>query len=383
MAANRTVEAYAADMQKAVDLILDQNAVCTLSTIPPHPGRLELAKACNEALRKLARARELPLIDYEKEILKRRPDDRNGTLLGKNDVHPTAAGGGATAASAPTAENLRNSGYLLRGWLSVQKIAEVKRTVFDEIQSGRPAGGSPALPKVLPPEGESVRLPVTRDTRLSQFAREADGNLGGAPRLKVKAYQEMTLVDIDPKALRGRAVRGATLHLRLAGDQPLRRVTVGTIAAEWVEGTSASYQPQKGSSSFRRRQHPDVLWAGPGSDLCSVVLGAGGSLRRMADAFPPDARGWQRVAVDPSIVAARVAGFSHGFLVFDDTGSEWKRHGERFTFHLFPTRFVHSRESGPANAPCFTVFLGPEDKTPLAAPAELRGEVGDLAEKEA
>ena len=66
------------------------------------------------------------------EILKRRPDDWNGTLLSKNDVHPTAEQGGATASSAPTAENLRNSGYLLRGWLSVKKIAEVsERTVLD------------------------------------------------------------------------------------------------------------------------------------------------------------------------------------------------------------------------------------------------------------
>ncbi len=376
--ANRPVEAFAADMRKAVDLILGQDAVCILSTIPPHPGRLELARACNEALRKLARSRSLPLIDYEKEILKRRPDDWNGTLLGKDDVHPTAAAGGATAASAPTAENLRNSGYLLRGWLSVQKIAEVKRTVFDEVKPEKEGAARQAAPT-----GDAVRLPVTRDTWVSDVGAEADCNLGGADRLKVKSIQEMTLLDLDPKALRGRVVNGATLHLHLAGDQPLRRLTVGTIAAEWVEGTSPSYQQQKGSSTFRRRQHPDVPWAGPGSDLCSVILGGGGSLWRMADAFPPDARGWQRVAVDPSIVAARVAGVSHGFLVFDDTGSEWERQGERFTFHLFPNRFVHSRESGAANAPYFTVFLGLEDKSPPAAPRDLRGEAGDLPAGEA
>jgi hypothetical protein len=36
-----------------------------------------------------------------------------------------------TCASAPTPANLRESGYLLRGWLSVQKLAEVKRRVID------------------------------------------------------------------------------------------------------------------------------------------------------------------------------------------------------------------------------------------------------------
>jgi hypothetical protein len=130
--AQRKVEAFSADMEKCVDQILAAHAVCILSTIPPHPGQMQLAKSYNEALRKLAKARSLPLIDYEKEILKRRPDDWNGTLLQKNDVHPTANQGGASAATAPTAENLRNSGYLLRSWLSVQKIAEVKAKVLDE-----------------------------------------------------------------------------------------------------------------------------------------------------------------------------------------------------------------------------------------------------------
>lgn len=35
------------------------------------------------------------------------------------------------------AENLKNSGYLLRGWLSVQKIAEVKRLVIDPLPAGK------------------------------------------------------------------------------------------------------------------------------------------------------------------------------------------------------------------------------------------------------
>jgi lysophospholipase L1-like esterase len=131
--ANRTVDAFRKDMTKAVDAILDQGAICILSTIPPHPGKLELSKSYNEALRQIAKERSVPLIDYEKEILTRRPDDWNGTLLGKNDVHPT--GGkpdGVNAASAPTAENLRSCGYLLRGWLSVQKVAEVKKKVLDQ-----------------------------------------------------------------------------------------------------------------------------------------------------------------------------------------------------------------------------------------------------------
>jgi hypothetical protein len=129
--ANRKVESFQADMEKAVDAILERGVICILSTIPPHPGKPELAKQYNDALRKVARARGLPVIDFEQEILKRRPNDWNGTLLQKNDVHPTIGMGEVNATSEPTAENLRSSGYLLRGWLSVQKIAEVKKNVLD------------------------------------------------------------------------------------------------------------------------------------------------------------------------------------------------------------------------------------------------------------
>jgi hypothetical protein len=128
--AGRDVAAYRADMEKAVDLMLGRGVVAILSTIPPHPGSPALARSYNEELRSLAKSRKLPLIDYEREILKRRPDDWDGTLLGKGDVHPTADRAGVTPTSAPTAENLRESGYLLRGWLSVRKIAEVRRAVF-------------------------------------------------------------------------------------------------------------------------------------------------------------------------------------------------------------------------------------------------------------
>ncbi|HEY7311964.1 MAG TPA: GDSL-type esterase/lipase family protein [Gemmataceae bacterium] len=382
----RSVEAYQGDMGKAVDLMLERGIIPIVSTIPPHIGQKERAKAYNEALRKLSSSREIPLIDYEKEILKRRPDDWNDTLLGKNDVHPTAEGSGTKTTSAPTAENLRNSGYLLRGWLSVRKIAEVKRTVLDGLPpSVGPASraGPSGAARLAAPTGEPVRAPVTRDTWFSNVGVESDCNLGGSTQLKLKSNQEMSLIDIDPKPLRGRVIQGATLHFHLAGDERLHRVTVGSFGAEWVEGTSPRYAPQKGSSTHRHRRHPDVPWTVPSSDLCSVMLGEAGTLWKMADAFPPDDKRWQRVAVDPAVVAARVAGVSYGFLLFDDTGSEWTRQGEKFNWRHFPNRFIHSRESGAATAPYLTVFLGPEDKQPPAAPSELHSEIKDLPAGEA
>lgn len=130
--AGRKVEDVSNDAETAVGLILENGTICILSTIPPHIGSPERSKAYNKALREIAKKHELPLIDYEREILKRRPDDWNGTLLNNNDVHPTAGIEGAKANSAPTDENLARSGYLVRGWLSVKKIGDVKRKVIDQ-----------------------------------------------------------------------------------------------------------------------------------------------------------------------------------------------------------------------------------------------------------
>ena len=47
-------------------------------------------------------------------------------------IHLTASQTGGNPSAEPTPENLRKSGYQLRGWLTVQKIAEVKRRVLDD-----------------------------------------------------------------------------------------------------------------------------------------------------------------------------------------------------------------------------------------------------------
>jgi lysophospholipase L1-like esterase len=126
----RKAEEYLADVEKGVNLILDSGSICILSTIPPFFGRPEASAKYNEGLRGLAKKHGLPLIDYEKEILLRRPRDWNGTLMNKNDAHPTAGNERVNSSAEPTDENLATSGYLLRGWLSVKKIGEVKKTVL-------------------------------------------------------------------------------------------------------------------------------------------------------------------------------------------------------------------------------------------------------------
>lgn len=234
--------------------------------------------------------------------------------------------------------------------------------------------GSDAGPGAGGLEGAEVRLPVTRDTWFSTVDAGGDGSNGGAARMKLKAIQEMSLVDFDPTPLRGRVIRSARLHLRGDGDEALGRVGVSTIGVDWFEGEGTSYEVREGVSTFNRRRHPDLPWSEAGSDLTSVMFGRGGSFWRHADATPRDGENWQTVAIDPSLVAARVAGVSHGFVLFDDTGSEWTRDGESFTFRLFPNRFVFSKDSNRASAPYFTIETGEEDREAPEGIADLRSE---------
>jgi lysophospholipase L1-like esterase len=127
----RTAAQYKADMTKVIDTILGNFTIPIVSTVPPVKGKDDVVKAYNAALAEISKEKKIPLLDYYGEIVKRRPNDWLGTLISNDGVHPTAEQGGASQGSEPTEENLKNSGYLLRGVLSVRKIAEVKEKVLD------------------------------------------------------------------------------------------------------------------------------------------------------------------------------------------------------------------------------------------------------------
>lgn len=212
---------------------------------------------------------------------------------------------------------------------------------------------------------------VTRDTSLSTADGEDSGGNGGASRLKLKSYQELALVDADFEALRGRTIERATLLVRSRSSAPLRRVSVSTVATPWTEGDGTSHTEIRGAASFRAAQHGAKPWAGAASDLTHATFGAIGSVWSWSEASAPE-DGWQRIAVDPRLVAARIAGLSEGFALIDDVGTEWTRAGERVSFDPFPNRLVSSREGGPRSAPRFEIVLGVEDHEAPAPVANLR-----------
>jgi len=215
------------------------------------------------------------------------------------------------------------------------------------------------------PAVETLRIPVSRDTWISAYPTEVEGNNGAAPKLKLKGLQEMTLVDLDPAPIGDRRVIAATLHLHLQTPTPLGRVTVSALADDWVEGTGTGYARVEGAAAFAWARTGVARWGGDGPDVTTVSLAARGTPWGFGDATPPDDAGWQVIPVAPPVVEARAAGRAQGFLVIDDVGSEYERDGERFIPRPFPNRFFTSREGPRDRRPYFTIVV---DDAPRAVP---------------
>ena len=221
-------------------------------------------------------------------------------------------------------------------------------------------------------ENDSVRkVAVSRDTWLSSVDKERLGSNGGASRLKLKSYQEMSIVDFDSTALKGRVIEKAYLHLNAVDKKPLLRLSTSSISAEWYEGDATGYGQESGASTFQFRKFPTEPWSYPGSDLTSVILGSGNSWWGSYEPTQIDDKGWQKVEVSRDVIAARIVGLSQGVLIFDDVGSEWKRTGDKFEVFSFPNRYIYSRQQNASVAPYFTFELGAEDRLAPAAATEL------------
>ena len=188
----RPAAEYKANMAKAVDQVLANGTICILSTCAPLHNRLELSKEHNQALRDIAKERGLPLIDFEREVLTRRPDDWNGTLQRRNNIHLTASEAGGNSGAAPTDENLGKSGYLLRGWLSVQKIAEVKRRVLDAPKEAPGAGAGKLAEQLAKFDGRVIELGTVRQPPLApMLANDARAGLREANQADRRAWEQV------------------------------------------------------------------------------------------------------------------------------------------------------------------------------------------------
>lgn len=145
------VEEFEKRTAEVVDHCLDNGTVVILTTLPPRSGALDKAKQFAEAARRVARDRKVPLIDYQAECLKRRPDDWDGampkfkdvpgseydvpTLIARDGVHPS----NPRAYQDYADESLSKNGFALRSTMTLLAYADVIRKVLPSEQAATKA----------------------------------------------------------------------------------------------------------------------------------------------------------------------------------------------------------------------------------------------------
>jgi hypothetical protein len=182
---SRTANAFIADLTAIVDKLEARHIVVVLSTIPPMTtSGSTLVDPYNSAIKNFAQTRGLPLIDFNAEILARKPGSTwQNTLISSDGVHPSASGGASYgAASDPYADGGNSSthttgpacsevGYLLRSWLTVQKLKEVKNYVID----GNNPPSAPTIASItVTPAGATITAGGTQ--QFSAVAKDSGGN---------------------------------------------------------------------------------------------------------------------------------------------------------------------------------------------------------------
>jgi lysophospholipase L1-like esterase len=128
---------YEQKTREVVTRCLQKGTVVILTTIPPRSGHSEKGSQFAETVRKLARELKAPLVDYHREILKRRPKDWDGSLAEFKDMPgdeyqvPTLISRDGVHPSNPeryrdySPESLRRNGYALRNAVTLPAYAEV------------------------------------------------------------------------------------------------------------------------------------------------------------------------------------------------------------------------------------------------------------------
>jgi len=199
---------------EVVDRCLERGTIVILSTIPPRSGLLEKSRAFAEVVRRVARQKQVPLIDYFDEVLKRRPDDWDGsrpafkdpagdeyqvpTLISRDGVHPS----NPKEHNRLTEEALRCNGYLLRNYLTLETYAAVVKSIL----APRRVEEDAALRQAL--------------SLYASFDKEVRADVAGGERTLSTRSNHETQKDVhvftpgfDPKALRiGKGIHAGALE---------------------------------------------------------------------------------------------------------------------------------------------------------------------------
>ncbi|NRA40552.1 MAG: SGNH/GDSL hydrolase family protein [Planctomycetes bacterium] len=112
------------NIETLVKMLLENGTIPVLSTIPPCV-KFD-AEAYNALYRGIAKKHSIPMIDLYKDMMALAGDNWKTQMLSSDGIHLSHKLSGA----APTKSNLANCGYLLRCWMAVQKLKEVRAGVI-------------------------------------------------------------------------------------------------------------------------------------------------------------------------------------------------------------------------------------------------------------
>jgi lysophospholipase L1-like esterase len=141
------VEEYERKTREVVRRCLTNGTVVILTAMPPRSSRMDESWQFVEAARTIAREERIPLINYFAEILKRRPEDWDGslpkfkaspgdeyqvpTLIARDGVHPSNP---SKYVNDFSDEALRTNGFSLRNYLTLLTYAEAIERVLRPAQ---------------------------------------------------------------------------------------------------------------------------------------------------------------------------------------------------------------------------------------------------------
>ncbi|MDP6634206.1 MAG: GDSL-type esterase/lipase family protein [Phycisphaerae bacterium] len=225
-----SVEKYEIGLRKLVQRCLDNGSVVILSTIPPRSGKAEKAAQYAEVARKIAKELKVPLSDFHAEVLKRRPNDWDGSAAKfkghKTYEVPTLIAGDGVHPSNPkkwrkdfTEDGLKHNGFNLRSYITLNAYVEVMDKVLDAgkkpaarkfVSEKKPVSVSvsaqswwPKAPKLGAPKGRVIKVSSVRQL----FEATKNVRPGGTIMLAAGRYNISRRVGITTDRV---TLRGAT-----------------------------------------------------------------------------------------------------------------------------------------------------------------------------
>src|SRR5262249_40891621 len=134
---------YKAKTREVMQRCLNNGSIVIVSTIPPRSGMVEKSRRFAEAIKGLAGELNVPSVDFFGEVIRRCPDDWDGslakfkdvpgdeyqvpTLIARDGVHPS----NSKRYQTYDEEGLRHNGYVLRNYLVLRAYEEVIDKVLD------------------------------------------------------------------------------------------------------------------------------------------------------------------------------------------------------------------------------------------------------------